>query len=650
MRILLSAGSTWAILVVALIIVAIIVLFVWRKRRNKKSMEHVVYIHINSHKVLPNLGVRFDPLFEVQAKMQPLREHEFHHTYFKLKVSHREVASEGLYGNHIECLTAIVGNNGAGKTSALRFLLKAVVSGSGHDISGFVVTEMDDHSLNIYHSEDVRVEVDAPGIQVRQQRDWPEIDTFLYSGHVNILTSADDIMTTELQGMVNATEGYLITADLMNYGRELSTNGQFSLRDYATAYNYQNQWRVCNFLSQYDGPLKELLDLPEYVLLLPNTAGQWSMMHRLNDQERVEYPRLEHAKEWTFREFRLAELIYYSMVNYISDGLGERSKWEGYIDSWNQTITEQYAGDIVVLFRQFIDSLQLQKHDSYRNLLEYIYEVVGQVNSHCQFDERSLFHYFYFRVDDESMKVFLGWLQGNQTFLASRYFDLHYAHDIDDYSILSSGEKAMLDMYSRIYDTVIYKHQRNSNHIWPTLFIFDEAEIGFHPEWQRSFVKNITLFLDDMARLATDLYCKYHHDAPEFRYQVVITSHSPIILSDIPSECAVMLRKVKDVERRTENVSGSRQQTFGTNIFELYRDSFFLEGGLVGEFATEYIDALDKAIDDGSKPKEELKKSVMMIGDRVVRDYLMGKLYAEDKEGLKDYYRKVLQDLEDEQN
>ena len=64
--------------------------------------------------------------------------------------------------------------------------------------------------------------------------------------------------------------------------------------------------------------MKSLLHLPEYVLVLPNTAGQWSMKHRIKEEESVDYPKLEHAKEWTFKEFRLAELIYYSMINYMT--------------------------------------------------------------------------------------------------------------------------------------------------------------------------------------------------------------------------------------------------------------------------------------------------------------------------------------------
>lgn len=111
-----------------------------------------------------------------------------------------------------------------------------------------------------------------------------------------------------------------------------------------------------------------------------------------------------------------------------------------------------------------------------------------------------------------------------------------------------------------------------------------------------------------------------------------------------------MLRR-KPNENRTENVSASRKQTFGTNIFELYRDSFFLEDGLMGEFASAYIQQLDKDIEDVTpENKELLRNKVLLVGDRVVRDYLMGKLLAQDKDGLKDYYRKMLQDLENEQD
>ena len=103
----------WAILLFAAVAVGLII---WLLKRKCKKMEHVVYIHINNDKILPNLGMIFDSQYEVKTEMQPLRDYEFHRTYFSLNISKTKDFVEGLYGDHISSLTAIVGNNGAGKT------------------------------------------------------------------------------------------------------------------------------------------------------------------------------------------------------------------------------------------------------------------------------------------------------------------------------------------------------------------------------------------------------------------------------------------------------------------------------------------------------------------------------------------------------
>lgn len=607
-------------------------------------MEHVVYIHINSHDVLPNMGLSFDSHYDVLAEMQPIRDYEHHLTTFKLCIKSKDGVEDGFYGEHIQSLTAVVGNNGAGKTTALRFLLNAVVSGSGHDISGFVVTEKDGQ-LVLHHSEDVRVQRDDSGLNFRiENRHWPEIESFVYGGHVNILTSAEDMMSVEMQGMVNATEGHLLTADLQHYGRELSTNGLFKLREYASAFDSQNQWRICNFLAQYEGPLKQQLHLPGYVLVLPNKSGQWSLRHRMNETDRIDFPDLNIPQGWTFREFRLAEVVYYSFINYISDEVGQRDVWQTYMNDWSQMVVDHYEGNVLTLFRQFIDSRQLPQNDEYRICLEYIHEVIENVSVHCQFDERSLLRYFYFRAEDESMKTFLGWIQTNPVFIASRHFDMRYAHYYDSGSILSSGEKAMLDMYSRIYDTLITKHQHNSNYLWPTLFILDEAEIGFHPEWQRNYIKNLTLFMEEMAIEASNLMREFYHNQPDFKYQIILTSHSPIILSDVPQECVIMLQREGDVVR---NVTVERQQTFGTNIFELYRDSFFLDSGLMGRFAEDYIRQLSDEISRLQHPDaatvENIRKRIDLIGDRNIKEYLLEQMepYMGQQALIDDYQLRI---------
>ena len=104
-------------------------------------------------------------------------------------------------------------------------------------------------------------------------------------------------------------------------------------------------------------------------------------------------------------------------------------------------------------------------------------------------------------------------------------------------------------------------------------------------------------------------------------------------------------------ENETVNVTKSRKQTFGTNVFELYRDSFFLNGGMMGEFASNYIQQLDEEIDKTTEANDEfLEERISLIGDRVIRDYLMSKLLSQDKKWLRAYYSRALKELDDEQD
>jgi hypothetical protein len=61
-------------------------------------------------------------------------------------------------------------------------------------------------------------------------------------------------------------------------------------------------------------------------------------------------------------------------------------------------------------------------------------------------------------------------------------------------------------------------------------------------------------------------------------------THSPFILSDIPSEFTLKLKDGKTFP------SQNKHKTFAANITDLLTDSFFLENGLMGDFAKEKIE------------------------------------------------------------
>lgn len=101
--------------------------------------------------------------------------------------------------------------------------------------------------------------------------------------------------------------------------------------------------------------------------------------------------------------------------------------------------------------------------------------------------------------------------------------------------------------------------------------MFDEVELYFHPEMQRVFIATL---IDGLKQLA-------------FRQlksiQILLATHSPFILSDIPRANVLFLGKngyPKDIDD---------MYTFGANIHTMLRHSFFLEEGTMGKFAQDKI-------------------------------------------------------------
>lgn len=120
------------------------------------------------------------------------------------------------------------------------------------------------------------------------------------------------------------------------------------------------------------------------------------------------------------------------------------------------------------------------------------------------------------------------------------------------------------------------------------LFI-DEADLTFHPEWQRQLIAILTTFLpkvfQDPYYVGTQSGCK--------KIQIIMATHSPIILGDFPSTSVIYLRRNSDLVMVNDNGSF---QTFGQNIYTILKDGFYLKNGAIGEFARHKIDDVLKDI------------------------------------------------------
>lgn len=142
-----------------------------------------------------------------------------------------------------------------------------------------------------------------------------------------------------------------------------------------------------------------------------------------------------------------------------------------------------------------------------------------------------------------------------------------------DFETLSSGEKQQIYSISSVLyhlDNLKSAQKDNSNPERITYkhvnVVLEEIELYYHPELQQQFVKYLIDNLDQVDLEGIE------------SINVIIVTHSPYVLSDIPKSNVLALRK-KDTEPEM-NLS-----TFGANIHDMLKNSFFLSEGSIGKFA-----------------------------------------------------------------
>ncbi|MGE0051324.1 MAG: AAA family ATPase [Arcobacter sp.] len=175
-----------------------------------------------------------------------------------------------------------------------------------------------------------------------------------------------------------------------------------------------------------------------------------------------------------------------------------------------------------------------------------------------------------------------------------------FSFDVD----LSEGEIQFLLIFSRIYENI----KKNKD----ATILIDEGEIFLHPNWQKKYI---------------DFMIQFFYKNYDDKIQLILTSHSPFILSDLPKENVIFLEKYKENDEEVKkgiqksgnckNVSKDiKLKTFGANIHTLLSNGFFMNDGLIGEFAKSRINEIKKFYDFNQKfearinAKEKIKERV----------------------------------------
>lgn len=205
---------------------------------------------------------------------------------------------------------------------------------------------------------------------------------------------------------------------------------------------------------------------------------------------------------------------------------------------------------------------------------------------------------------------------------------------------LSSGEQALQNIFSWLRLPPSFQEILGQDSV-PiqdnVLLLLDEVDLYMHPEWQRKFLK----------LLSDELNAEY----PNKHIQIVISTHSPLVLSDIPSGNIIYLEK--NDEKCTIAPRPDVGESFGANIFTLLKDSFYLKRSL-GEFAHARIEEVVRNLNALKKnPNDEklrdtcrgYKQLIEIIGEPVIKRKLKN-LYGDLFDtGPEDAHRRDLAEL-----
>ena len=186
------------------------------------------------------------------------------------------------------------------------------------------------------------------------------------------------------------------------------------------------------------------------------------------------------------------------------------------------------------------------------------------------------------------------------------------------YPQMSDGQYQLTYLYNMIYSQVEKKN---------ILLLIDEGENYLHPNWQKKYISYIVQFIKD--------------NFSNRKIHIILTSHSPFLLSDIPKQNIIFLDKDEKGNCKVVDGLKEKKQTFGANIHTLLSDSFFMEEGLMGEFAKGKIDDVINYLhgkESKIRDNDEAQKLIHIIGEPIVKNQLQRMLDSKRLQKIDEIY------------
>lgn len=557
-----------------------------------------------------------------------------------------------FWGNNVSAVTLLIGENGAGKTTLMRLLIKWLCQLSvGHipQEKGALVISVDDEDKVIAFDggKPWKITIDKND-QIVRIKNTDEIKEML--SDIRLAYYTDTMTDLELSDTLTAEELAILQDDSLLTRLSNSMKGRYaidSIKDCIKREDFKRQMKF--FLHCKDKPNKTERFLRSEKEENPDIMSEFSIRYmkliaiKVGDKENFKRVSdgndslIKEAIDFWNRVFadntnnKLPEIARTLLWGLFSGTITSLLQWERTLSYLEESIvTEQIRyslrafiranhDDWSIVFERFFNNMfgdcvrgfiDVHRYEEFR--AEWDKQVVDNINSFLgalkkiekgeflnkwTMSENTQstweFKLEYFSEKDEKGRPIMmqDW----------RYLWEHYlavAHLMPacrfDWKYASSGGKNKSNLYSNLFNIIDKRNGTDTdtgiNQLWVLL---DEPDNSFHPDWKRRIIRELL----DICSIFDE------------NIQMLISTHSPIMLSDVPKTAAILL-KTGEKEKNGETIEIKQQSLpksspFGQQIYTLFKDAFFMEDGIIGAFADMKIEEVYNKL---YKIEEELSK------------------------------------------
>lgn len=570
----------------------------------------LLYIWVRDFRCLRNAEMNFTGL------------KQFHYDNKSFHLTIENTSSFSIYKTNdnfcVDNVSVIVGSNGSGKTSILDFLYQSYFCYG--DTSDYIIIYEKDEKLYCYSNIANKIETE---IKFEDNRYTDLFNIIYYSPFymkdhkLGTYAGGIDVLFKPM------STSSLIEEDITDYQNprlDIDYSKTYKL-DKITAHEILDNERIISFLSKLnDIDQKKFqigVTLPEKILCCSDVNQYFKLKAECKNEELIKIIDDIKSKigKTTDKETFIANFLFSMLCNFATTHLlSERGGFE-------QNIIEE----LLLYIYTGYSKISLSAYDILNNIFKELAfpskttgKLKGSIDNTKALMRLDLInylqnldvHYFnsqyiVFELKKDYIKI--------QTF-----YDLYKKIEgttgfcsFNKYPHISAGEESVFLLYARIMDGI---KQLKEDAINKNILLFlDETEITLHPKLQQHLIKNLIYFLN------------FFYKDRGYKFHIIFATHSPIILSDVPNDNVIFLWKQEGT--RYSEISKNKKQTFASNIYQLFNDSFFLETMPIGDYARELInssiDDINECYEDSEKEvSEQTKLIVDIIGDSVFKNIL----------------------------